>query len=313
MQAIRIHAYGDADQMHLEEAPMPVCGPADILVRVVAAGVNPVDWKIRAGALAAHLPRAFPITLGSDGAGTVSAVGAAVTAFQPGDEVYFYADLGRGGSYAEYVAVDAAQAALKPRTLSFAAAAAMPAPAQAAWTALFDMARIEAGMRVLVHGAAGALGSIAVQLAKEAGATVIATAAGADIDRVRGLGADQVIDYRQQRFEELVSDLDVVLDTVGGATQEASWATLRRGGILIASAMPPAPERAAAAGARAVFLFTEPRGAVLTQLAERIDAGRLRVNVGREFALADAGLAHRRGEAGQAHGKMVLRVAAPPA
>ena len=313
MKAVRIHAYGGPEQMQLADAPIPPCGANDVLVRVVAAGINPVDWKMRAGFLAQAVPKTFPITLGSDAAGVVSAVGGAATGFKTGDEVFFYAEFARGGSYAEYVAVDASQVALKPRTMPFAAAAALPTPGQAAWTALMDTAQVEPGMRVLIHGGAGALGSVAVQLAKAQGLHVIATASDAGVDLVKSLGADEVIDYRQQPFQNVVKGVDVVLDTLGGPTQEASWATLKPGGILMATAMPPSPERAATAGVRAAFVFTPPRGAVLAQLAQRVDAGQLRLLVGQEFALSDAAQAHRLGESGQARGKMILHVGAPHA
>ncbi len=315
MKAIRIHAYGGPELMQFEDAPVPACGAGDMLVRVVAAGVNPIDWKMRSGAMAAQIPKPFPVTLGSDAAGTVAALGAAVRGFEIGDEVFFYAEFTRGGTYAEYVAVDASQVAKKPRTASFSTAAALPIPGQAAWTALIETARVERGQRVLIHGGAGALGTIAVQLAKEHGAHVIATASvtasGDGMALVKSLGADEVIDYRAQRFEQLAHDIDIVLDTLGGATQEASWATMRKGGILVATAMPPSPERAAAAGVRAAFVFTPPRGAVLAQLAQRVDDGRLRIVVGQELALADAAQAHRLGESGKARGKMILHVAAP--
>jgi NADPH:quinone reductase-like Zn-dependent oxidoreductase len=209
------------------------------------------------------------------------------------------------------VAVEASQVAKKPRTASFATAAALPMACQAAWTALIETAKVDRGMRVLIHGGAGALGTTAVQLAKEHGAHVTATASGDGLALVKSLGADEWIDYRTQRFEQIARDMDIVLDTLGGPTQEASWATLRQGGILVATAMPPPPERAAAAGVRAAFVFTPPRGAVLAQLAERVDDGRLRIVVGQEFALADAAQAHRLGEAGKARGKMVLHVGAP--
>jgi len=311
MKAIRIHAYGGPELMQFEDAPVPVCGAGDLLVRVVAAGVNPIDWKIRAGLMAAQLPKPFPITLGSDAAGIVTALGGAVRGFEIGDEVFFYAEFARGGTYAEYVAVDASQVAKKPRTVSFSTAAALPIPGQAAWTALIETAKVERGQRVLIHGGAGALGTVAVQLAKEQGAHVIATASGDGVALVKSLGADEVIDYRTQRFEQLAHEIDIVLDTLGGATQEASWATMRKGGILVATAMPPSPERAAAAGVHAAFVFTPPRGAVLAQLAQRVDDGRLRVVVGQELALADAAQAHRLGESGKARGKMILHVAAP--
>ena len=311
MKAIRIHAYGGPELMQLEDAPVPTCGAGDLLVRVVAAGINPIDWKIRSGAMAAQIPNSFPLTLGSDAAGIVTAVGGSVTGFELGDAVFFYAEFARGGTYAEYVAVDASQVAKKPRTVSFATAAALPMAGQAAWTALIETGQVERGMRVLVHGGAGALGMTAVQLAKEHGAHITATANGDDVALVRSLGADEVIDYRTQRFEQVARDMDIVLDTLGGPTQESSWSTLRRGGLLVATTMPPPPERAAAAGVRAAFIFSSPRGAVLAQLAERVDDGRLRIVVGQEFALADAAQAHRMGEAGKAHGKMILHVAAP--
>lgn len=315
MKAIRIHAYGGAELMQLEDAPVPACGAGDLLVRVVAAGVNPIDWKMRSGAMAAQMfkaaPKGFPMTLGSDAAGIVTAVGGGVSGFELGDEVCFYAEFARGGTYAEYVAVNANQVAKKPRTVSFATAAALPMAGQAAWTALIETGRVERGMRVLIHGGAGALGTTAVQLAKEHGAFVTATASGDGVALVKSLGADEVIDYRTQRFEQFARDMDIVLDTLGGPTQEASWATLRPGGILIATAMPPSPERAATAGVRAAFVFTPPRGAVLAQLAERVDDERLRIVVGQEFALADAAQAHRLGESGKARGKMILHVGAP--
>jgi len=311
MKAIRIHAYGGPESMQLEDAPVPPCGTSDVLVRVVATGVNPIDWKIRAGTMAAHLPKSFPITLGSDAAGVITAIGEAVRGFELGDEVIFYAEFARGGTYAEYVAVEASQVAKKPRTVSFSTAAALPTPGQAAWTALIETAKIGPGLRVLIHGGAGALGTIAVQLAKEHGAHVIATASGDGVALVKSLGADEVVDYRTQRFEHVAHDIDIVLDTLGGQTQETSWATMRKGGILVATAMPPSPERAAAAGVRAAFVFTPPRGTVLAHLAERVDDGRIRVVVGQELALADAAQAHRLGESGKARGKMILHVAAP--
>ncbi len=319
MKAIRIHAYGGPELMQLEDAPVPACGSGDLLVRVVAAGVNPVDWKLRSGFMAAQVPKSFPITLGFDAAGIVNAIGGDVSGFELGDEVCFYGDFGRGGTYAEYVAVNANQVAKKPRTASFAAAAALPMAGQAAWTALIESGHIERGMRVLIHGGAGAVGSVAVQLAKEHGAHVTATASAGTttatsvdgLALVKSLGADEVIDYRTQRFEQLAHGMDIVLDTLGGPTQEASWSTLRKGGILVATAMPPSPERAAAAGVRAAFVFTQPRGAVLAQLVQRVDDGRLRIAVGQEFALVDAAQAHRLGESGKARGKMILQVAAP--
>ena len=311
MQAIRLHSFGAAEQLELEDVPVPVHGARDVLVRVVAAGINPIDWKIRSGAVAAFFPVQPPVTLGWDAAGVVTAVGAEVDGFKVGDAVFFFAEFARGGTYAEYVAVDAAQVALKPRTVSFAGAAALPAPALAAWRAVVDIADVRPGQKVLIHGGGGPLGGIAAQLAKQAGAHVVVTAGDTSIAIARATGADEIINYRHQAFETLVRDVDVVIDTVGGPVQEASWGTLKRGGVLVATAMPPSPERAAAAGVRAEMLRTPPDGAVLARIAALVDAGRLRVAVSHEFALADAARAHRLGESGQARGKIVLHVGQP--
>jgi NADPH:quinone reductase-like Zn-dependent oxidoreductase len=311
MKAIRLHAFGPAEQLELQDVPAPVAGARQLLVRVVATGVNPVDWKLRSGELAAFFPVAPPVTPGWDAAGVVAAVGADVDGFAPGDAVFFFADFAHGGTYAEFVAVDAAQVALKPRTASFAEAAAIPTPALAAWRAIHEIAKVQAGQKVLVHGAGGPLGSVAVQLARDAGAHVTATAGDASIAIARAAGAHDVINYQHQDFAALVRDVDVVIDTVGGAVQEASWATLRRGGILVATTMPPSAERAAAAGVRAEMQQTAPRGDTLAKIAALVDAGRLRVAVSHEFALADAARAHRLGESGAIRGKIVLHVGQP--
>jgi NADPH:quinone reductase-like Zn-dependent oxidoreductase len=311
MQAIRLHAFGAADQLVLQDVPAPVAGPRELLVRVVAAGVNPVDWKIRSGELAGIFGVKAPLTPGWDAAGIVAAVGSEVDAFKPGDAVFFFADFAHGGTYAEFVAVDAAQVALKPRMVSFAEAAALPTPVQAAWRAVIEIAQVQPGQKVLVHGGGGPLGSAAAQLARHAGARVSVTAGDASLAIARATGADQVIAYQRQDFAALVRDADLVIDTVGGAVQEASWSVLKQGGLLLATTMPPSPERAAAAGVRAQMLQTPPRGDVLAKIAELVDAGRLRVAVSHEFALADAALAHRLGESGQARGKIVLHAGLP--
>ncbi|MCU0942850.1 MAG: NADP-dependent oxidoreductase [Hydrogenophaga sp.] len=311
MQAIQINAFGGPEQMALVALPTPEPGASDLLVRVVAAGVNPIDWKIRSGAMAQAIGRPLPVTLGWAASGTVVGVGAEVGGFAPGDEVCFYAEFARGGCYAEYVTVNALQVALKPRGLSFVQAAALPMSGQAAWTSLIEVAALQPGMRVLIHGAGGALGRVAVQLAHRAGAQVCATASADQIDEVRRLGADTVIDHRRERFEERFKDLDVVLDTVGGETQEASWSTLKAGGLLVATATPPPPDKASALGLRSAFVFTRPDGRSLTALAQLADNGQLEVNVGQELPLADAAQAHRIGQTGQARAKTVLRVASP--
>ena len=302
MKAIRVFAYGGPEVMQLDEVPIPEFGPGDLLVRVAAAGVNPLDWKLRSGAMAGMFDKPFPFTPGLDAAGVVVAHGGEVTGFALEDRVCFYADLSQGGTYAEYVVVPAVQAALVPDDISFTDAAALPTPGQAAWTALVDLAQLKAGNRVLIHGAAGALGGVAIQLAKQLGAYVVAVASGDGLARVQALGADQVLDYQSDTFGQQVRGMDLVLDTIGGPVQEASWRTLVTGGLLLATTMPPSPARAQRAGVRAEFVNTQPRGSVLASLLQR----RLRVTVARTLPLAGAIEAHRLGERGQAGGKMVL-------
>jgi len=311
MKAIRIHEFGGPDVLRWEDVATPTPRPSDVLIRVIAASVNPIDCKIRSGPMKDALRRPLPVILGWDAAGIVESVGAAVTKFGPGDAVYTYPEFARGGAYAEFVAVDESQVALKPRTIPFASAAALPMAAQAAWTAIISTGELAAGQMVLIHGAAGSLGSVAVQLAKHRKAKVVATATGEGIDLVHSLGADQVIDYKAERFADLVENADLVVDTIGGATQEESWSVLKPGGLLVATAIPPSPDRAKAAGVRASFIFTMPNGAVLEQLAALVDSGQLRPILAREMALADAAKAHALVESGQSKGKIVFHVGQP--
>ena len=307
MKAIRIHRYGPVSEMVLEDVALPHYTGGDVLIRVVASGVNPIDWKIRSGLMAQAMHFPMPLTLGWECAGTVDAVGHLVTAFKPGDKVFALAEFARGGTYAEYVAVDAAQVALMPRSVSFGMAASLPMTAQAAWTAV-EAAQLQPGQRVLVHGGAGGVGSFAVQLARAKGARVTATVASGDVARAKELGAEVVIDFRRANFADQVRDLDAVIDTVGGATQDASWATLKPGGVLISLVQPPAQDRAQAAGVRAEMVSTAGRGEVLQAIADMVDAGRLQTLPCHEFPLAEVRAVHERGEARTLAGRTVLRV-----
>jgi len=307
MRAIRAHEFGRADVLCLDDIAAPQVGDGDILVRVVASGVNPIEWKIRSGTMARALGRPLPVTFGWECAGIVISVGSSVSTFKTGDAVFAYPEFTRGGTHADQVAIAADQAALKPRTLDFAAAAAVPMTAQAAWTAL-DAAAIKPGERVLIHGAGGAVGHWLVQLAHMRGAEVIATASGTQLGTVTALGAHQTIDYREQRFEE-IGPVAVVLDLVGGETQERSWAMLGAGGRLVSTVSPPAPQRN---GAEGRFVFTAPRGGLLAQIATLLDDGRLRpLSIDTPMLLAQAGEAHTLGELGKLHGKTVLMVTQP--
>lgn len=311
MKAARIHAYGAADQIRIEDAPMPAIGPDDVLIRAVAASVNPVDWKIRRGYLAKMLPYDMPLTLGWDVSGIVEAVGPDVTTFKPGDAVYSRPDIRRNGTYAEYVAVRAREVALKPATISHVEAASLPLVSITAWEALITAAGMQPGQRVLIHAGAGGVGSIAIQLAKARGALVTATASAGKAALVRSLGADEVVDYRDPAAFAAARDMDIVFDTIGGDTQDASWAMLKPGGFLVSITTPPNPERAAAEGKRAGFVFIDPNAAILRDLATLVDDGRIRPLIGGEYRLDHAARAQETSETGRTTGKIVLYTGQP--
>ncbi len=309
MKAVRIHAYGGPELLHYQDAPRPQPRPDDLLIRVRAAAVNPVDWKIREGALRGFLNHHLPLILGWDVAGTVVEVGPQAAGFKVGDEVYSRPDIERDGSYAEYIAVKASDAALKPATLDHPHAAAVPLAALTAWQSLVDAAQLQAGHTVLIHAAAGGVGSFAVQLAKARGARVIATASAVNTGLVAELGADQFIDYTRTRFEQVVKDVDVVFDTIGGDTQERSWRVLKPDGILVSVVSPPPPAIAAAHGVRSAFVFIHPSGAQLAAIAQLIDEGRMKPIIHTVLPLSEARQAHVISQGGHARGKIVLHVA----
>ena len=311
MKAVRIHGYGGREVLRYEDCERPAINEDEVLVRVVAAAVNPVDWKIREGLLKDMIQHRFPLTLGWDLAGIVDTVGDRVTEFEPGDAVYSRPDLTRDGAYAEFVAVRASELARKPGTVSFADAASLPLAGITAWEALINSGRLREGQTVLIHAAAGGVGSLAVQLAKWKGARVIATASSANHALVRSLGADEVIDYRTVAFAERVSQVDMVFDTLGGQVQESSWSVVRPGGVLVSVVDPPAPERAAQAGVEGKFVFIQPSAAILRELADLVDSGIVRPIVGAEFGLHRVSEAHSLSESGHARGKIVLHVGPP--
>jgi NADPH:quinone reductase-like Zn-dependent oxidoreductase len=308
MKAIRIHQYGELDTLIYEDAPLPEIAADDVLIKVCAAGVNPVDWKIRQGHLQTMIPYDFPLILGWDVSGVVEAVGDQVSTFKVGDEVYSRPDIARDGTYAEFVAIKASELAFKPKTIDHIHAAGIPLTGLTAYQALFTLADLKAGQTVLIHAAAGGVGSLAVQMAKIKGAHVIGTASAKNKDFVLGLGADTFIDYQSEQFETILSDVDVVFDTVGGDTQDKSWQVLKKGGILVSIVAPPPPEKAKEHHVRSEFLFIEPNAAQLTEIAQWIDAGKLVNHIEKVFPLQDAALAHELSQTGKVRGKLVLQV-----
>lgn len=309
MKAVRIHAYGGPELLHYEDVSMPSLNPDDLLIRVRAAAVNPVDWKIREGYLQGFLNHRLPLILGWDVSGEVVEVGPQATGFKVGDAVYARPDIERDGAYAEYIAVKASDAALKPATLDHIHAAAVPLAALTAWQSLVDAAQLQAGQTILIHAAAGGVGSFAVQLAKARGARVIATASAVNIGLATELGADQFIDYTKTRFEDAVRDVDVVFDTIGGDTQERSWQVLKPGGILVSVVSPPPEATAAARGVRSAFVFIHPSGQQLTAIAQLIDAGQMKPVIHTVLPLTEVRQAHAISQGGHARGKIVLHVA----
>jgi len=268
MKAIRIHSFGGMDVLKNEEVPLPQPGAGEIRIRVIAAGVNPVDWKMRQG----YGNPPLPMIMGVDVSGVVDAKGEEEKAFKIGDEVIAKVTPPEGG-YAEYTVTDAAQAAPKPKSIGFVEAAAVPTAGLAAWQSIFDTANLRAGQSILIHGAAGGVGSFAVQLAKWKDAFVIGTASADHTQFLKELGADQVIDYRAQRFEDVVRDVDVVLDTVGKDTFDRSWEVLKPGGFLVTT-VAMIPEGAAAShGVGTARIMTQPDGNELGRIAELIEQG----------------------------------------
>jgi len=309
MKAVRIHSYGGPEVLVHEEVPRPQPEQGEVLVRVKAAAVNPVDWKIREGYLKEMLPHSLPLTMGWDVSGVVEETGPGVTRFKIGDEVFSRPDLLRNGTYAEYVVIKETEVAFKPESVDHLHAAAIPLAGTTAWKSLIEAAGVAPGQKVLIHGAAGGVGSYAVQLAKWRGAHVIATASIHNHDYLHGLGADEVVDYRAHRFEESVHDVDTVFDTIGGETQERSWRVLKKGGILVSIVAPPSEETAAAHGVRQAFVFIQPDAAVLAQLAMLVDARKLRTYVEKVLPLYEARQAQELSQEGHVRGKIVLKVA----
>ena len=308
MKSVCIYSYGGPEVLVYEDAPRPHPDAGEVLVRVHAAGINPVDWKIREGHLKEMLHHTFPLVLGWDVSGVIESLGTGITRLKVGDEVFSRPDIARDGAYAEFIVIKESELALKPKSIDHIHAAALPLAGLTAWQTLFDAGGLSAGQRVLIHAAAGGVGHIAAQLAKWKGAHVIGTAAERNHEFLRQLGVDQVVDYDTERFEEVVQPVDIVLDTMGGETQERSWKVLKRGGILVSVASPPKAETATEHGVRQAFVFTQPNAAQLAEIARLADAEKLKVVVETILPLADATRGQELSQRGHGRGKIVLRI-----
>jgi len=308
MKAVQINGFGDRSVLELnDDVTIPTPAANEVLIKVKSAAVNPVDWKIREGYLQPMLNHTLPLTLGWDVSGEVVDAGDKVNHLKVGDAVYSRPDIAKNGSYAEYMTVVADEVAIKPKSLSWQEAAGVPLAALTAWQSLYELAKLEAGERVLIHAGSGAVGQFAIQLAKLRGAYVYTTTSAKNTNLVLGLGADQAIDYHQEDFSEL-KDIDVVFDTIGGDTLANSWKTLKKGGRLVSIVDEPNEATATEHGVSAFFCFVQPNREQLEKLAEFADAGQLKVSIDSEFGLDEVAKAHERSESGRAQGKIIINV-----
>jgi|SRR5215469_8987401 len=309
MNVVRIESFGGPNVLKLQKLPIPRPRNDELLVRVHAAGVSPVDYKTREGKYPAVKADRLPYVLGREISGTVEVPGPGARGWRAGDAIYAMLGLGRGG-YAERVIVELVEAAHRPKSLDHVAAAGVPLAGLTAWQGLFRHGGLSMGQRVLIHGGAGGVGHFAIQLAKARGAFVITTVSEKRMGFARELGADQVIDYKKLRFEQVVKGVDMVFDLIGGETQSRSWDVLRRGGILVSTLTEPPAVQAQARGVRAMRFTVQENGAELEEIGRLIDAGKVRPRISRTFALNDVIAAQQHLEEGHTEGKVVLAIAA---
>jgi NADPH:quinone reductase-like Zn-dependent oxidoreductase len=314
MRALRAYARSDPSRLVYEDAPVPTPASGEVLVRVQASGVSPaeLDWRLT---WLHHddSPRTPPIVPGHELSGIVESIGPGdPVGLEIGDAVVGLIDFRRDGADAEYVAVRADELLPKPTTLTHFEAATIPLSALTAWQALFEHGELQPDQRVLVHGGAGGVGSFAVQLARWRGARVVATSSARDLDLVRELGAEEALDYRAARFEEVVADIDLVFDTVGGETWERSWSVLRPGGRIVSIAVPRPPDRSGPDGRRATSFIVTPDRSQALEIGRIVDAGQVRPLVAATLPLAQGAEAYGPGQRTGGPGKVVLLVGAPP-
>ncbi len=308
MKAAYIEAYGGSDQFKIGELPTPEIGPKDILIEVHAASVNPVDWKIREGYFKEMLHFSMPLVLGWDVAGKVAELGKEVSSFKIGDAVFSRSDIARQGTYAEMVAVDSQLVVAKPESLSFEQAASLPLVAHTAWQVMFETMDLQKGNKIFIGAGSGGVGTLAIQLAHARGAHVVTSTSTANLEWVRKLGADEVIDYTTHNPNDLVRDMDYVFDTMGSADQTEMYAMLKKGGQLVSISKQPDEAAAKAAGMRIAYVFMQPTGERLEKIAESVARGELKPVIDQVFVLDHIRQAHDYAERGHAKGKVVIRV-----
>ncbi|CAG1001388.1 MAG: NADP-dependent oxidoreductase [Candidatus Methanoperedens sp.] len=307
MKAAQINKYGGSEVVEINKnSPKPAAPRGQLLVEVYAAGVNPIDWKIREG----YIPLKFPATLGGDFSGFVADIGEGVSGFKKGLEVYGYASVlgGGSGSFAEFVLADTKFIAVKPKTITHIEAGALPLTGVSAWQALVDHIGISRGKKILIHGGAGGIGSIAIQLARHLGAYVATTVSAKDMEYVKELGADEAIDYKNQKFEDMLHNYDAVFDTVGSETYIRSFKVLKKGGTIVSMLEQPRPELMEQYGVNAIGQLTQVNSERLSKLAELIDQRVTKVHVDKTFPLEQAGEALEYLKSGHLRGKVVLKM-----
>jgi NADPH:quinone reductase-like Zn-dependent oxidoreductase len=309
MKAVRFHAHGGPEVLVYEDVPKPEPAAGEVLVKVHATSINPIDWKIRAGHLRGFRDYPLPFILGWDVSGVIESIGSGVTQWKPGDEVYGRPDIGRNGAYAEYIAVKESELARKPKSLDHIHSAAIPLAGLTAWQALFDAGGLQPGQKVLIQAAAGGVGHLAIQFAKLRELYVAGTASGRNQEFLKQLGCDLSINYETTRFEEAVHDFDAVVESMGGEVRKRSWGMLKKGGILVALiGPPPAEEDAKTHGVRSAIIWAQTKPDQLAEFARLADSGQLRPEIAAVFPLRDAAQGHQMSATEHVRGKIVLQV-----
>ncbi|MBI2641015.1 NADP-dependent oxidoreductase [Candidatus Roizmanbacteria bacterium] len=311
MKAVQINNYGGYDVLEVKEnVTQPRVGEGQVLVEVRGVSINPFDWKVRRGFYKENMPLQFPVTVGGDFAGVVAEVGKGVSDFNRGDEVYGSSNVfnGGSGSFAEFTTSNARNTALKPKNVNFVEAAALPLVGSSAVQALEEHIKLQKGQKILIHGGAGGIGHMAVQIAKAHGAFVATTVSADDKEFVKRLGTDQAIDYKSEKFEELLKDFDAVFDTVGGETTQRSFQVLRKGGTLVSMLGQPDKKLSEQYGATGIGQGTQTNAQHLSRLAELVDSGKVKVHIDKIFTLDEVREAFKHQEEGHPRGKVVLKI-----